>query len=75
MRRKWLSTLTLFSLFVHAASAQPAVIEVVPSAVPPALDAAPTGAYRARLYSSLRDAAVEGALLVSCAACRYHSNG
>ncbi len=41
MRRKWLSALTLFSLFVHAASAQPAVVEVVPSAVLPALDAAP----------------------------------
>ena len=32
MRRKWLSALTLFSLFVHAASAHCAVVEVVPSA-------------------------------------------
>ena len=41
MRRKWLSALTLLSLFVHAASAQPAVVAVAPSAVLPALDAAP----------------------------------
>ena len=41
MRRKWLSALTLLSLLVHAASAQPAAVEVVPSAVLPALDAVP----------------------------------
>ena len=41
MRRKWLSALTLLSLLVHAASAQPAAVEVVPSAVLPALEAAP----------------------------------
>ncbi len=32
---------TMLSLLVHAASAQPAAVEVVPSAVLPALDAAP----------------------------------
>ena len=51
MLRKWLSTLTLFSLFVHAASAQPAVVEVVPSAVLPALDAVPLLALSERDYT------------------------
>ena len=51
MRRKWLSALTLLSLLVHAASAQPAAVEVVPSAVLPALDAVPLlAAVGARLY-------------------------
>ena len=41
MRRKWLSALTLLSLLVQGAWAQPAVVAVVPSAVLPALEASP----------------------------------
>jgi len=51
MHRKWLSALTLLSLLVHAASEQPAVVEVVPSAVLPALDAAPLLPFAERDYT------------------------
>jgi hypothetical protein len=51
MRRKSLSALTLLSLFVHAVSAQPAVVEVVPSAVLPALDGAPLLPFAERDYT------------------------